>query len=472
MTEQPEELSRCLSSQMHDDEDETTPPIHAPLYSIPFTMSTCFGSTNTPTAARVQITPEKGYILKGEHPPHLILVLDRSGSMEGNNKMKNAHAAIRTLCGLCTDAYPIKVSIIAFDDNAVVAMQPTPSPTPDIVERALQSMRSGGGTNFIAGLNIAISIMTLNEPTVIVLFTDGQDASELRNGNAPIIDKLRMHTSLILHTVAIGHDADNDFLRRIANSTRCTGESVQVDARCVPSVMAALHASVVQSAIGPSAVEMHATDDDGNTVGRCSMPVVIQVAEDVEGNPMPIEAGFVVPAGTSNVKFSLKFCNADIVTSETVSIKTATIDLDAAAAAAAKFFVPCIATAAAAALRLDDADSALACVIQAIQTVRLMSLPTGDAITGDLTAIQHRVQALGIQLREKSDASTRTNTLAAIEDIAAGAQNSIRTSSGAMPLVETEDRSMSGLARTQSDAAFHNAVGEAEEDMSHYLTRS
>ena len=438
----------------------------ATLYAIPFDAN-CRVSSNdastTAVAASVCFTPEKGYILQEDDMPHLAIVLDSSGSMQGQ-KTENAQAAIRELCRLCSekqDEYPIRISITAFDDNATIAMPPTPGPTPHDVEIALRSMHARGGTDFAIGLQTAMSVISNDEPTVVVLFTDGQDCGKMRNGDNTVLEIMRTHARLLVHTVAIGHDADNDYLRRIANSMRCTGESVQVSATGIPSVMAAIHASVVQSAIGPSAVEMHAIGP--SSVERYSMPVVIQIAEGVDGNPMPIEAGFIVPIGTTSVRFALRFRDADVVVTDTIAIGNANVDVDKAAQAASKFFVPYIAAAAAKALKSDDADTALMQITHAMQTIRVMSeLPAahGARITSELDEIRRRVQALGIQLRATSDASTRTNTLAAIENLAAGALETIRASSGAMPLVETEARSMSGMARTQSDAAYAVAVEE------------
>ena len=434
----------------------------APLYSIPFESTVCVSSHDITkaTAASISFTPEKGYTLYSE-TPHLVVILDRSGSMEVGDKIQNARAAVRELCRLCTEKHgehPIKISINAFDDTATIAMTPTLSPTPEDVDVALCSMMPRGGTDFAVGLQKAMEVISADEPTVVVLFTDGQDGGKMRNGDNSVLNTLMAHSRFLIHTVAIGNDADNDFLRRIANSMRCTGESVQVNATGIPSVMAALHASVVQSAVGPSAVEINAMDAGGKTVERYCMPVVIQIAEDADGDPMPIEAGFVIPIGVTHVQFTLKFCDADIVATERIPIVAATIDVEKASQAASKFFVPYIAAAAAKALKADDADAALAHVTQAMETVRVMSELPGT-ITSELEDIRRRVEVLGIQLRSISDACTRTNTLAAIDDLAAGALETIRVGSGAMPLVETESRSMSHMARTQSDAAYAHAVG-------------
>ena len=454
-------LSRSFSEQYTK--------IKAPLYSIPFDASFCVSSNNTTTsavAASVCFTPERGYILQGKIP-HLVIVVDISGSMGCNNKIKNARDAVLRLCELCSekqDEYPIKMSIITFDNEASVAMKPTLSPTPKDINRALDMMMPRGGTDFAVGLETAMSIISKDEPTVVVLFTDGLDDGKMARGDNTIIETMRTTVECILmHTVAIGGDANLANLRRLANYLPCTGESVQINATAIPSVMGAIHASVVQSAIGPSAITMCATSTTG-AVLRYKIPVVIQVADDPDGNPMPVSAGFVLPQGTVSASFALSHCDQDIVATETMVIADdARVDVDKAAQAASKFFVPYIAAAAAQALKSDDADTALMQVTNAMQTVRVMSeLPAahGARMTSELEQIRLQVEKLGRDLRDKSDASTRTNTLAAIENLAAGALETIRASSGAMPLVETEARSMSGMARTQSDAAYAVAVEE------------
>jgi len=112
----------------------------------------------------------------GRRPTDVVVVLDRSGSMEGE-KIERARAAVRELIGLL--APDDRFALVTYANDAVIAV---PLARPDDRARAAWSgavgeIRADGGTNMSAGLDLGLGVVLGGrEPARtarLVLISDG-----------------------------------------------------------------------------------------------------------------------------------------------------------------------------------------------------------------------------------------------------------------------------------------------------------
>ncbi|MBP1466045.1 VWA domain-containing protein [Candidatus Chloroploca sp. M-50] len=138
----------------------------------------------------------------------LVLVLDRSGSMEdtagpGRNRLDLAKdAVVLATQGL---AEQDQLGIVVFDDVAQTVLPLQPFSDLLIVEEALGRISTGGGTNIRAGVALGADALADVDARVkhLILLTDGLDSSNY----ADLIDRMRADGATIT-IVSIGGDAN------------------------------------------------------------------------------------------------------------------------------------------------------------------------------------------------------------------------------------------------------------------------
>lgn len=105
-------------------------------------------------------------------PLNLVAVVDRSGSMAG----QKLALVKETLLEIRRKLRPAdRLALVTFDDRAVVALSPSP-PSAGRVEGVIRRLRTGGGTNLEAGLELGFRIARRSRrfdgTTRVMLFTD------------------------------------------------------------------------------------------------------------------------------------------------------------------------------------------------------------------------------------------------------------------------------------------------------------
>ncbi len=164
----------------------------------------------------------------------VVIVLDGSGSMNENNKARDASAATAGLCqelALPVNKDAFEVAVIRFSNSAKVIHPFEPASS---LTGHLQPLKVGfldGATNLTAGLELAHKLL---EPAavapsaaairhikpLVVVMSDGMH----NRGSGPIPAANRLKELADVLAVAFGDDADEEMLQAIATeqlSVRC-----------------------------------------------------------------------------------------------------------------------------------------------------------------------------------------------------------------------------------------------------------
>ncbi|MBS4193816.1 VWA domain-containing protein [Lederbergia citri] len=162
----------------------------------------------------------------------LIIVLDRSGSMEGEKLSLAKEAAARSV-ELLRDKDTL--GFIAFDDRPWEIIEATPIQNKEEAIEKIRSVPAGGGTEIYSALEAAFNklIPLKLQRKHIILLTDGQSATN--NDYHALIDKGK-ETNITLSTVALGQDADKLLLEDLAEYGSGRFYDV-VDDSVIPSIL-------------------------------------------------------------------------------------------------------------------------------------------------------------------------------------------------------------------------------------------
>ncbi|PAK49755.1 VWA domain-containing protein [Paenibacillus sp. 7541] len=144
----------------------------------------------------------------------LILVIDRSGSMDGNKIELAKESAMRTVELLRSKD---TVGVVAFDDQPWWVVMPQTLDNKEEVISSIQSIPSGGGTDIYPAVASALDeMLKLNtQRKHIILMTDGQSAF---NSNYQGLADTMVEENITMSTVAVGMDADLNLLQFLAEA--------------------------------------------------------------------------------------------------------------------------------------------------------------------------------------------------------------------------------------------------------------
>ena len=153
----------------------------------------------------------------------LICVIDVSGSMHGE-KLQKVKESLKILISLMDEKD--RICLILFESTAknFYNLEFLTKKNKDILEEKINSIYSGGGTNILSGLEMAVEVIkseTYNEKRVssILLLSDGCDNTsndvELANSLKQLTKGLGL--SFTLHTFGYGNDHDAKIMNKLAN---------------------------------------------------------------------------------------------------------------------------------------------------------------------------------------------------------------------------------------------------------------
>lgn len=146
----------------------------------------------------------------------LVLVIDRSGSMDGDKLRLAKESAIRTVELLREKD---TVGVIAFDDQPWWVVEPQKLADKEDVISRIHGIPSGGGTDIYPAVSQAASKMLELEAQRkhIILLTDGQSAGN--SAYQTLIDSM-VEGKITMSTVAVGDDADVQLLQTLASGAK------------------------------------------------------------------------------------------------------------------------------------------------------------------------------------------------------------------------------------------------------------
>jgi uncharacterized protein YegL len=149
-----------------------------------------------------------------DQPTALVLVLDKSLSMEGPKIAMVRQAARASVAGL----RPVdKVGLIAFDKEFRWVVPLGPVQAASGIDTAIDSIEASGGTRIYPAMQAAYDAI-LPEPATrkhIILLTDGMSPP----GDLPDLEQNAAANRITISTIGVGDDVDSKFLQDIADAT-------------------------------------------------------------------------------------------------------------------------------------------------------------------------------------------------------------------------------------------------------------
>ncbi|MEO8707160.1 MAG: VWA domain-containing protein [Kofleriaceae bacterium] len=143
-------------------------------------------------------------------PNALVLVIDRSGSMQGPNLEAVKEAAIAAIGTLAPDD---QVAVIVFDSESQVFMRSRTARDHKRIATDIGRLTSGGGTNMLPALKDSAAVLADLKARVkhVILLSDGESP---RDGIAEAVKAL-VKQKVTISTVAVA-GADEQLLEDIA----------------------------------------------------------------------------------------------------------------------------------------------------------------------------------------------------------------------------------------------------------------
>lgn len=165
--------------------------------------------------------PSLDIVQSTQRASDIIVVLDRSGSMSGANKMPYAKAAIRDLLSRLSEHD--RFALVSFSNNAIVhsSLVPVDSVRREQLLAMLESIQVGGGTNIGEGLSHTVQLLTesqQNRASKVLLLSDGQANQGITDltGLSQIVASITQQES-VLSSIGMGLDFNESLMSSLAD---------------------------------------------------------------------------------------------------------------------------------------------------------------------------------------------------------------------------------------------------------------
>ena len=174
------------------------------------------------TIVQIGITTNKLVDLSKVAPLNVCLVIDKSGSMAGNNRIEKARQAALEFVKRMRDEDII--SIVAFDHNVQVLLPAQSAINRTAMETAIRGLMPGGSTNLHGGLMAGYQEVLKNyaggQTNKVLMLTDAItntgiiDPRSILNNMAGYSADMQIDMTLI----GVGVDLNNDLSRKMTNN--------------------------------------------------------------------------------------------------------------------------------------------------------------------------------------------------------------------------------------------------------------
>jgi Ca-activated chloride channel family protein len=190
----------------------------------PLGLDLRLGNTHIPTSGGevwLQIGLQAQSLGMGERTPlNLALVLDCSGSMNGDRKMESLKQSLELF--LLSLQPEDMVSIVGYDDRAFVLRNAQPVGNGRWVRNIVNSLSPGGSTNLHAGLMRGFEEVWKNfdirRNNRVILLTDGIANVGVTNPDRIAADALEYNRKgIYLSTIGLGMDMNDELLNTLAD---------------------------------------------------------------------------------------------------------------------------------------------------------------------------------------------------------------------------------------------------------------
>ncbi|MEO6846591.1 MAG: VWA domain-containing protein [Chthoniobacterales bacterium] len=187
---------------------------------------------------QIEVTA-KPSLLKRTNPIDLVVVLDRSGSMEGAKLEKAKQAAAVALDQLEEqDTY----SLVVYDDKVDTLVSRKGIKDKEQILSAIHAIRSGGGTGLYAGVKQGASLITetpdSNRIRRVILLSDGlANVGPSKPDDLAQLGKELRANGIAVSTVGVGDDYNEDLMTALAESSHANYYYVQ-NAEKLPEIFA------------------------------------------------------------------------------------------------------------------------------------------------------------------------------------------------------------------------------------------
>ena len=145
----------------------------------------------------------------------VVLLIDRSGSMTGESLAQAKVGAKSIVSKLGKDDC---IEIVAFDSQPIRVVKAGPAIDRAAVEKAIDGITAGGGTEIFSALSIARTDLMVEKSAkrkLVILLTDGQAPS---SGIKDLAENMATE-NMRVSTIGLGSAVDERLLRMIADKT-------------------------------------------------------------------------------------------------------------------------------------------------------------------------------------------------------------------------------------------------------------
>ena len=174
------------------------------------------------TAFQIGLATHRDVVEEHRVPLNLVLVIDRSGSMNGDRirKVKNS---LGKLIGKLTDRD--LVSVVTYSTEASICLETTTGGDADAVASAISSIEAGGSTNLNAGLmkgyEVALRNLDDDRANRVILLTDGiANVGVTAEKQIASASKEYNEKGIGLSTIGLGASFNRSLLRELADAGR------------------------------------------------------------------------------------------------------------------------------------------------------------------------------------------------------------------------------------------------------------